>query len=195
MRLFVSILPPDGALAELAAATEPLRLAAPELRWTSRASWHMTVAFLGDVADDKLPGLRTRLERAARRHHEQQLAIAGGGAFPSARRARIVWAGLQGDSRALGRLAASVAAGARRAGAPPPDEGKKYHPHLTLARCPVQTDASGLTSELARFSGTAWTAAEIHLMRSRPGDGRPRYDSIGAWPLAASAARARQRPG
>jgi RNA 2',3'-cyclic 3'-phosphodiesterase len=183
MRLFVAIVPPPEVLDELAAAVEPLRIAAPELRWTGRESWHLTLAFLGEVEEGLLAELSIRLERAARRHEQQRLSIAGGGAFPSASRARVVWAGFRADSRALAALAASVAAGARRAGAPPPDEGRRYHPHLTLARCRQPADVRSLTSVLAQASGPDWTADAIHLVRSHLTGSSPRYEEMGSWPL------------
>ena len=186
MRLFVAIVPPAAALAELAAAVQPLQAAAPELRWTSSTAWHLTLAFLGEVDEAVLPGLSTRLQRAARRHPPQELAIAGGGAFPAADRARVLWAGIRGDNRGLASLAASVAAGARRAGAPPPDEGRKYSPHLTLARCRQPANVAQLTAALAGFSSAAWTAQSVHLMRSHSvGSGPPRYEDLAAWPLMA----------
>jgi RNA 2',3'-cyclic 3'-phosphodiesterase len=190
MRLFVAIVPPAGVLAQLGAAVERLQTAAPDLRWTSSASWHLTLAFLAEVDERILPELSTRLERAARRYPPQRLAIAGGGAFPAATRARVLWAGIQADDRMLRSLAASVAAGARRAGAPPPDEGRKYSPHLTLARCREPADVSALTAELARFTSTEWTAQSVHLVRSYLGGGRAsRYEYVAAWPLAAQARR------
>ncbi len=112
--------------------------------------------------------------------------IAGGGAFPAASRARVLWAGIQADHRALRALAGSVAAGARRAGAPPPDESRKYSPHLTLARCREPADVSALTAQLAGFTSIEWTAQSVHLVRSYLGGGRAaRYEDVAAWPLAA----------
>ena len=186
MRLFVAIEVPAEVLAELAAAVRPLQAAAPGLRWTSSTSWHLTLAFLGEVGERSLPELSTRLERAARRHPPQRLAIAGGGAFPSPARARVLWAGIDADRWALASLAASVAAGARRAGAPPPDEGRKYSPHLTLARCREPADVAVLTAALAGFSSAEWTAQSVHLVRSHAeGGGLARYEDVAAWPLAA----------
>ena len=179
----MAIVPPPEALGELAAVVQPLQTAAPELRWAGRESWHLTLAFLGEVDEARLAELSTRLERAAIRHAQQRLSIAGGGAFPSAGRARVVWAGVTADSRALAALAASVAAGARRAGAPPPDEGRKYHPHLTLARCRQPADVRSLTSELALASGPDWTADAVHLIRSHLTGSSPRYEVVGSWPL------------
>ena len=183
MRLFVAVEPPEAALAELEDAVAPLRAAAPELRWTGTAAWHLTLAFLGEVDETVLPGLSARLERAAHRHPQQRLAITGGGAFPSARRAQVLWAGITADTRALASLAASVAAAARRAGAPPPDEHRKYRAHLTLARCRGSADVSGLTEALAGFAGAAWTADSIHLIRSHTSGGPARYEDVTAWPL------------
>lgn len=184
MRLFVAILPPAAVLAELTAAVDPLRLQAPDLRWTTRGAWHLTLAFLGEVQEPSVPELSVRLERAARRHPPQQLAIAGGGAFPAAARAQVLWAGFSADDRALAALAVSVAAGARRAGAPPPDEHRKYRPHLTLARCKKPTDLSGLARALSGFSGSPWVADSIHLVRSYLTGGPPSYEDVGSWPLA-----------
>ncbi len=187
MRLFVAIVPPARVLAELAEAVAPLQAARPELRWTTRTDWHLTLTFLGDVAERVLPDLTVRLERAAARHPERQLAVGGGGAFPGPRRARVVWAGIESDVD-LGPLAASVAAGARRAGAPPPDEGRRYRAHVTLARCRSQADVMELTSALASLAGSPWTADSVRLIRSNPG-GEPRYEDLGSWPLRASPAR------
>jgi len=183
VRLFVALAPPESALDELEDAVAPLRTAAPELRWTGRNSWHLTLAFLGEVGEEVVPDLVTRLERAAHRHPPQHLAVAGGGAFPSARRAQVLWAGFAADDRALASLADSVAAGARRAGAPPPGQHKKFRAHLTLARTRGPSDVSQLTDALAALRGAAWTASSVHLIRSYLSGGPPRYEELASWPL------------
>ncbi len=121
MRLFVAIAPPAAVLDELDALLEPLRERRGDLRWTSREAWHVTLAFLGQVDERTAARLPARLERAAGRHRTFYLAFAGSGAFPAAHRANVLWSGLAGDRTALTRLAESVAAGASRAGAAPPD--------------------------------------------------------------------------
>jgi RNA 2',3'-cyclic 3'-phosphodiesterase len=183
VRLFVALVPPESALDELEEAVAPLRTTAPELRWTGRTSWHLTLAFLGEVSEKVVPDLATRLERAAHRHPPQHLAIAGGGAFPSARRAQVLWAGFAADGKALASLADSVAAGARRAGAPPPGQHKNFRAHLTLARCRGPAEVSQLISALADFSGQAWTSSCVHLIRSYLSGGPPQYEELGSWPL------------
>jgi 2'-5' RNA ligase len=202
MRLFVAIAPPPEVLDELEALTAPLRAARDDLRWTNREAWHVTLAFLGEVHESALPGLLPRLERAARRHQDFCLAIAGAGAFPTTHRANVLWAGLSGDRRSLANLATSVTAEASRAGATPPDKGRRFEPHLTLARCRLPADVSGIVAARASYQGLAWHADRIHLVRSQlpgtavpdrseaaaePGPGpsgpRPRYTTVAWWPL------------
>ena len=191
MRLFVAIALPAAAAGELDSAVAPLRLAWPELRWTGRDAWHLTLAFLGEVDEELTGRLGERLERAAARYPRLSLSLGGAGAFPTAARARVLWTGVQGDRHGLAALAASVAAGARRAGVPPTSEGRRYEPHLTLARCRAPADVQTLVATLGGFAGTAWTAGEIYLIRSRLQD-QPRYETLGAWPLLAPAS---SRPG
>jgi RNA 2',3'-cyclic 3'-phosphodiesterase len=185
MRLFVGIEPPAAALAELEQAVAPLRADWPDLRWASQERWHVTLAFLGEVPEARLDGLHARLERAAGRHPGLRIRIGRGGAFPSPARARVLCSHIEGnqaDLAELSGLAASVAAGARRAGAPPPDEGRRYRPHLTLARCRQPADLASLVAALGGFAGSAWEAGDIHLIRSVTGP-LPRYETIGSWPL------------
>ncbi len=191
MRLFVAVAVPARAADELDDAVAPLRQSWPGLRWTVRDAWHVTLAFLGEVNDTVSARLMPRLERAAARHPCLPVSLGGAGAFPAAARARVLWTGVQGEPRALAALAASVAAGARRAGAPPAEEGRRFQPHLTLARCREPVDARPLVDSLSGYTGTTWTASEIYLIRShlpggRPHD-RPRYETLDSWPLRVSA--------
>jgi RNA 2',3'-cyclic 3'-phosphodiesterase len=196
MRLFVGVAPPAAVLDDLDAACAPLRPSREDLRWTSRELWHITLAFLGEVAEEKLVRLLPRLERAARRHLSFGLSLAGAGAFPSPARANVLWSGLSGDRKALGELAMSVSAGARRAGAPPPDEGRRYRPHVTLARCRAPVDVRPVVAELSGYQGPIWAVEEIYLIRSTQGretrahetrGGQPRYEPVGSWKLRPSA--------
>ncbi|MDX6336302.1 MAG: 2,3-cyclic 3-phosphodiesterase [Streptosporangiaceae bacterium] len=191
MRLFVAVAVPAQAADELDDAVAPVRPSWPGLRWTGRDAWHLTLAFLGEVNETVSARLGPRLERAAARHSCLPVSLGGAGAFPAAARARVLWTGVQGEPRELAALAASVAAGARRAGAPPAEEGRPFRPHLTLARCRDPLDVRPLVDRLSGYAGTPWTAEEIYLIRShlpggRPHD-RPRYEALGRWPLRVSA--------
>jgi 2'-5' RNA ligase len=194
MRLFVAIVPPPAVLAELARRLAPLQAEAePGPRWTSRESWHITLAFLGEVADPVLPELRTRLAAAASGQPAPQLALRGGGCFPRAARAWAVTARVQGPpgipptgTGPLDSLAAAVAAAAREAGAPPPADDPPFRAHLTIARLRPAGEVSPLLARLAFMSFGSWRAADLRLVRSRLGgapDGSPAYAELARWPL------------
>ncbi|MFD9744301.1 RNA 2',3'-cyclic phosphodiesterase [[Kitasatospora] papulosa] len=183
-RLFVAVLPPGPAADELAGAVAPLhRLpGAMDLRWTAREGWHYTLAFLGNVDEELLPALYTRLERAAHRTEPFPLRIRGGGRFDG----RVLWAGAEGGLGTL-RLLAERAAAARKSGILM-EEHQRHTPHLTLARSRAQADLAPYTAALEGFDGTPWEVGEIGLVRSDlPVDGvpgeQPRYRVVRAWPL------------
>ncbi|WP_431771720.1 RNA 2',3'-cyclic phosphodiesterase [Streptomyces cucumeris] len=185
MRLFAAVLPPEEAMVELAARVDALHAlpGADGLRWTERAGWHFTLAFFGEVDEEVLPGLHTRLARAAHRHEPHTLRLAGGGRFAD----RVVWVGVDGDSAALKGLADSAEAGARRAGVPM-DRHRPYHPHLTIARNRGATSLAPYVAELADFAGRVWPVRELSLVRSHPptpgvAGRQPRYEVVAAWPL------------
>lgn len=180
MRLFAALMPPDEVLDEIERAIAPHVGQVPGLRWPDRATWHITLAFFGEVPEHVLPELQVRLARAVGRHASLDLAFTGFGAFSSARRARVFWAGLSGDP--MIRLSESVKAGARRAGAVQTDE-KRFHPHLTLARAKTEMDLRPLVESLSEFSGSTWRAKAVHLVRSHQG-AQMRYESLAQWDLA-----------
>jgi 2'-5' RNA ligase len=191
MRLFVAIAPPSAVLDELDARVEPFRARRLDLRWTDREAWHVTLAFLGQVDEAATAALLPSLKDAAQRHQQVRLAFASAGAFPVAERANVLWSGLSGDLGALAELAESVAAGASCAGASPPDRGRRFQPHLTLARCRMAADVTELVTALDPYQGQPWTADRLHLVRSRLGATEsPRYVSVASWPLRTPSATA-----
>jgi RNA 2',3'-cyclic 3'-phosphodiesterase len=180
VRLFVALWPPPDAVSELLAAVDEVRTDAPRLRWTAPEKWHLTLAFLGEVPDDRRPELEERLARAANRHPPLTLRFAGGGRFGT----RVLFTRVDGDREPLVRLAASVGAAARRSRIPVDD--RPYRPHLTLARGRGDDDLRPLAAQLGTFIGRAWTATSIDLVESRLGQGpdrTARYESAASWPL------------
>ncbi|MER7337384.1 RNA 2',3'-cyclic phosphodiesterase [Streptomyces sp. NPDC000075] len=183
MRLFAAVLPSTDAVAELREAVA----AAPsgtDLRWTGEAGWHFTLAFMGEVDDDRLPELHTRLARAAAHSAPFPLRLHGAGHFGR----RALWIGAAGGLDALRMLAERADAAARRAGVPM-EQHRRYTPHLTVARARHDdADLRPCLDALSGFEGTPWQVDVLSLVRSNlpvsgvPGE-QPRYEVVGAWPL------------
>jgi 2'-5' RNA ligase len=188
VRLFVALVPPDEVVEDLAEFLGP-RQEAPEasaMRWTAPDQWHVTLAFMGDVADRHLDELAERLGRAAARRSPLELTITGGGAFPNVGRAKVLYAGLDADGRDadLRHLAVGTRAAATKAGADA--EGGRFRAHVTIARVGRPFDVTRWVRVLDAYRGPAWTADEVSLVQSHLGEGprrRPRYEVLETFPL------------
>ncbi|WP_349362134.1 RNA 2',3'-cyclic phosphodiesterase [Streptomyces sp. H27-C3] len=154
------------------------------MRWTARAGWHFTLAFLGEVDDTLLPGIKEHLGRAAARHEPFPLRVDSGGHFGQ----RALWAGASGGLDPMRRLAERTDTAARRAGVTM-EEHRAYRAHLTLARSRTgETDLRPYVEALAGFEGAGWTAGELALVRGNlpvagVRGGAPRYETVAAWAL------------
>jgi 2'-5' RNA ligase len=190
--MFVAVVPPDGALEDLATFVEPRRDSGPDLRWTVPEQWHLTLCFMPAVAERHLDDLITRLERAAARRTSFPVTLSGGGAFPDPSRAKVVYVGVDAPGEELDRLATGVRAAAGRAGADP--EGGRFRAHVTLARLRRPVEATRWLRVLDAYRGPTWEAREVTLLASHLGEGprgRPRYEVVGAFPLAPASAGVR----
>ncbi len=185
--MFAAVVPPPEAVEHLDGFLE-VRRSAGAFRWAAAEQLHVTVAFLADVPDRRLDDLVERLARAAARRTSFETAVAGGGAFPNAARARVVWAGLDLDDRGrteLTRLATGARAAANRAGVPV--DGQRFRPHVTVARVAHPQDVSSWVRLLDGYRGPSWTVAHLTLVASHLGEGprgRPRYQSVEEFALA-----------
>lgn len=185
MRLFVAVVPPAQVVEHLAEFVEPRREHPDDdLRWASEDHWHVTLAFLGDVPDRKTDELADRLERAARRRAAMTLRLAGAGAFPNAAEARVLWTGVRGDGIGLSRLATGVRAAANKAGVQV--GGRRFTPHVTLARVRRPVDVTRWLRVFEGYEGPSWSADSISLVSSRLGqavNGSAAYDTVNSWSL------------
>jgi len=184
VRLFVSLDPPAevadplrellDSLPDLPAAVRRIR---PEL-------WHLTLAFLGEVEESRLPRLSARLAAVAQRTAPLQLALRGGGTFPARGAPSVVWAGVVGEIEALAGVARAVSAAARRSGIAQPN--RPYRPHLSVARVRggEPADVTGVIAALSSYSSVPFAARDLRLMRSHLGP-QPRHELLASWPLSA----------
>ncbi len=186
MRLFAALVPPTEALEHLDEFLD-VRRDAGELRWVQADQVHVTLAFLHHVPDRKLDDLVERLGRAAARRAAFDAAISGGGAFPNAGLAKVLWTGLDLDEPGrteLDRLATGCRAAANRAGIEV--GGARFRPHLTVGRTRYPHDVSNWVRLLDSYAGPRWPASELTLVRSHLGEGprgRPRHVPVGTFPL------------
>ena len=180
MRLFVAVFPPPEVRETLVEAARALPTDA--FRLTAPARVHLTLKFLGEVPPEDIPRLSSALESVGQQGGPFDATISGFGAFASARRARILWAGIGQGAERLITLARAVeglleAEGFAR-------EEKPFVPHLTLgrARRPVPFEPGETTLPRLGFSVGA-----VDLVESRQGapgvTSGVTYPVLGRYPL------------
>jgi len=171
LRLFVALFPPPEVVGAADAAFEPLRreLEASAIRWTAPEQIHLTLNFIGPATRERAGAFSDAIAAAAARHAAFEIVAAGAGVFPDARRPRVIWAGLAGQTDYLGALKKDLDGALAPLGFKP--EERPFHPHLTFGRVnglsPREREALG--GHLVRLGGTrfgVWRAREIRLMRS-----------------------------
>jgi RNA 2',3'-cyclic 3'-phosphodiesterase len=175
-RLFVALVPPTEVTESLAARVDATGVGIAGLRWTARANWHVTLAFLAAVPTARVEAAVAELAEVAGGATPFSLRLGGAGAFPRPARAGVVWAGVEGkskdDARALDRLAKHVRIGLRRTRLQP--DRSPFRPHLTLARVRPAADVTTLVEHLTGAAAEAaeaptWSVTELRLVESRLG--------------------------
>lgn len=185
MRLFVALEIPEPVRREVARRVAGLRDRLPRSRWVDPANLHLTLLFLGQVEEAKVPSLASALREAFAKHPPLELRLAGGGTFPPRRPARVAWVGMEtpGDLQAL---QADVSDAAVASVGFEPEE-RPFSPHVTLARCDPQWPRDAIDKFVTAFPGTIgqpWTAESGVLMESKLSPHGARYRVVEAFPLA-----------
>ncbi len=109
------------------------RLVPRTVRWTAPPNMHLTLHFLGNVVPDSLEDIEAALARTAAVHAPFRLDLVGLGCFPNARRPRVVWVGIGGQTEALVAMQHTLGQQLKQATGFTP-ESRPYAPHLTIGR-------------------------------------------------------------
>jgi RNA 2',3'-cyclic 3'-phosphodiesterase len=175
-RAFVAVQLPQEVLDAVGAQTGGLQIRGG--RAMTPDQWHLTLEFLGDHADVdavvaalagfSVPGGRVRL--------------GGAGAFPNARRGRVLWIGLAEGSDVVARLARGVSERLAPLGYEP--EARPFRPHLTIVRCSEPADLRAPIAGLDPVSfGPAWSVDALTVFESRLRREGARYVERASVPL------------
>ncbi|MCU0493566.1 MAG: RNA 2',3'-cyclic phosphodiesterase [Chloroflexaceae bacterium] len=132
MRLFIALRLPEAVIQRLAEVQDQLRPSSSRLvKWVAPTSIHLTLQFLGEVAEERVEPLAQAL-RATSFDSSPVLHLGNLGAFPTMRRPQTIWMGLAGDLAGVERSYQAVLAVTAPLGFVP--EARPFRPHLTLGR-------------------------------------------------------------
>jgi 2'-5' RNA ligase len=179
VRLFVAVLLNETTRAALARTIDRLQAAAPRVAWVQAQNLHVTLKFLGTVADPLVEPVRQALGAAAAVTGAFDLAVQGLGAFPSQTRPRVIWAGIGDGREAAVTLARLVDSALAPLGFPP--EARAFSPHVTLGRVRLPRRDEALSRLVTAGSGTRFGSIRVRaigLMRSELSPRGARYTEL-----------------
>jgi len=180
LRLFAAVEIPEDIRGALAEAVLPVRERFPKARWVPIQNQHVTVKFLGSTYPRLVEWVTGSISTVAGRHAPFPTRVEGLGAFPSGRKARVLWAGLDDGDGRLERLAAALDEALAREFAP---EKRAFTPHLTVVRFDPPV---GLGPLEVAFASEPFEIDRIVLFRSHLRRPAPVYEPLGIYPLGSA---------
>ena len=195
MRVFVALNIDEEIRNQIQQFVEKVRGFAPDARWLTPDSLHITLKFIGEKPDNLVKTIEASLSSVT--VPPFRIAFTGTGFFPTPRSARVFWIGIDAQP-GLAQLASKAEDSLVSLGIP--KEERAFSPHLTLARA---SGASGAPSRrkgdkpnlqfaqvqehLTKFPpqdfGTM-TAHEFYLYRSQVSSKGARYTKIARFALS-----------
>lgn len=183
MRLFIAIEIPNEIKTRLAALQDDLRRAEADVGWTRPENLHLTLKFLGEIAERRSDEIAAICAATAAQFPPFTLSLSAPGAFPNWRQPRVLWAGLAGEVEIARRMGARLeeqlaAAGLAR-------EEKTFQLHLTVGRVKSNRNARQLLAlaDAYRLPALSFIVREIVLMKSELHPAGARYTPLARAPL------------
>ena len=190
VRLFAAVVPPADAVEHLDDFLEPRRAAGTEegIRWTLADQFHITLAFLPSVPDHLVDEYGDRLAEGLARIPVPVLRLTGPVAIPNAAATRALAVGVVPETEGADVVLERMAGRARNAAVTVGTEvdGKRFRPHLTIARLRRPADTTSWVRLLETYTGPEWPVVEAKVFASHLGQGpgnRPRYEVMAEIPL------------
>jgi 2'-5' RNA ligase len=194
MRLFIALDLDDSIREKIVRFLDGVRGFAPDARWVRPEALHVTLKFVGQWLDEKLPEMQHALQGL--RADSFEVSFGDYGFFPSAKAARVFWIGISAGPK-LVELASAIDTRMELLGVP--REEHAFSPHLTLARRAGGSGAPGKNrndhpnraferlqkrlAAMSRLDFGSMTARHLFLYQSELSPKGSRYTKLMAFPL------------
>lgn len=208
LRLFVAIVLPENIKEEIEKARKRFRAASPgnAIRWTRREQFHLTLKFLGNVAESRAAALTEALREVGRRFAAMNLRAERIGFFPNARRPRVLWVGVNDDKGVLAQFQNAVELAVANFSPKNPTPARREHVsdekfvgHVTLGRIArigrgeAETLAGIARGLSTQFFGE-WLADTFELIRSELSSAGAHHTTLAAVRLSGMEESGGHRP-
>lgn len=160
VRTFLAIGLNAEVRSRLTALQEKLAAAVPDVKWVEPENLHLTLLFLGEVDDRDIVKIHRAARDAVGGLPAFTLSVEGLGAFPTARRPRIFWAGVRAGLEEVRAVHQALEPPLLELGCYRREE-RGYTPHVTLGRVKGERPSDGFAAFLQK--NAAWSAGESQV--------------------------------
>lgn len=197
MRLFIAVKLTEQLRQEVATLQKELRSTGGDVKWVEPENLHLTLKFLGEVSEDRLPPLKAALQQATLHLSPFTVSLEGVGAFPRLEHPRVLWVGVNTGKEPLIQLAQKVEQACSPFILPAPartiggsgslsKEDRPFSAHLTIGRARSSERLAQLVKKLQgiEFKGqTVAPVGQITLFQSTLSPKGPIYTCLAEIPL------------
>jgi len=148
IRTFVAIEIDECVRQELGRVQSVLRDVPARVKWVKPRNIHLTLVFLGDIAETAVRDVTETMDKTASELPRFAYEVAGIGFFGPPRSPRIIWAGAKGNLQPLKDLHGFLTLELIERGFSLSD--KPFTPHLTIARIRSTKNSEELINALRR---------------------------------------------
>lgn len=133
VRIFIAIDLPQKVKEEFAQLSQHFNL--KKTKWVKEENIHLTLKFLGSLAEERVELIKKALNEKISHLPSFVFSTGDFGAFPSPKRARVIWVGVTEGAEKVSELAEIADQALIRLGLGL--EKRQFHPHVTLARLKI----------------------------------------------------------
>ena len=179
IRTFIAI-PLDPHIRQtIAQAQNHLKELDCNIKWVNPENIHLTLKFLGEVKLKKIDAVKQALEDLLKSVKPLPIELTQLGAFPDVKRPRIIWVGLNDDTKAISQLVSALEEALEKIGFK--KEGLPFSPHITIGRTRSPRNLKALSEAIADYSfpnGIGQPAQNVTLFKSTLTSQGPIYEIL-----------------
>ncbi len=151
MRTFLAVDIDKNARSLVSQAISRIDVSKAKVKWVADQNLHVTLRFLGEVDDSKLPGICQLVADAASEVAAFDFRVSEIVCVPKAGPVRMFWAGVTDPTGQMNLLYENISLLLEAEGYPP--ETRPFLPHITLGRVKVDHTGGQLAGQVAQFAG------------------------------------------
>jgi len=180
MRVFIAIELSESIKDDLSQIQSHLKYSGADVKWVDRNNIHLTLKFLGETSEEKIPYIKKTLDRLGELFDPFEISLKNAGAFPNIESPSVLWVGLDKGSKESTKLAVQIDEELSKIGLN--KESRPFGAHLTIGRVRSAKNKTALADKLSAviipFSTNHLSVTSIVLLQSTLTTSGPIYTKL-----------------